>query len=162
MVAATFLIGRLRARVWGDGSQQASTDARKAQWASGVPKIFSHPLGHGFGRAGEVLGFANQAGAQSIDSYYLNLLLDTGPLGFVSYLAIFIGAMCLAAKIVVTAPPSRELRLLMPLGVTLGAFIVVKGVLSQEANHPLVYMMLGAIVALVHRAKNEARLASTF
>jgi hypothetical protein len=161
LVASTFLIGRLRARVWGDGSQAASTNARKTQWAMGVPKIVSHPWGHGYGTAGKVLGWTNQGGHGSIDSYWLNLLLDTGLLGFVAYLAIFLGSAWVGARAVITTPGSRENRLIMPIAVSCVAFVIVKGVLSQDANHPLMFMMLGALVALIHKSKEADRSGAT-
>lgn len=157
LVASTFLIGKLRARVWGDGSQAASTEARKGQWAHAIPKIASNPIGHGYGTASDVLGWTNLAGSPTIDSYYLNLMLDTGLLGFIAYLALFLGSSTIASLTVIRHPGSRETRLLMPLAVIMPAFIVVKGVLSQDANHPLLFMMLGAIVALVHRIRVRER-----
>ncbi len=157
LVASTFLIGRLRARVWGDGSQAASTEARKGQWASAIPKIISHPIGHGYGEAGRTLGWTNAAGISTIDSYFLNLLLDTGFIGFLAYLAIFGSAGVTGALTVIKSPGTRENRLLMPLVVIMPAFVIVKGVLSQDANHPLIFIMLGAITALVHRTRQQAR-----
>jgi hypothetical protein len=72
-------------------------------------------------------------------------------------LAFFLGSAWLAAREAVRAPGDRELRLLMPLSVTLVGFIVVKGVLSQDANHPLVYFYAGAIAALIHRSRARER-----
>ena len=157
LVSATFLIGRVRGKVWGNGSQAASNDARKAQWRMGIPKVIHDPIGHGYGQAGNALGYYNAGGIGTIDSYYLSLLLDTGILGFGLYLGMFLGSAWVAATTVIKTPGTREMRLLMPLSVSLVAFIVVKGVLSQDANHPLVFMMMGAIAAMVHRAKNQAR-----
>jgi O-antigen ligase len=157
LVAATLLIGRLRAKVWGDGSQAASTEGRKEQVRAAIPKFFHNPIGHGYGTAGHVLGITNAAGVQTIDSYYLNLLLDTGLLGLIAYLTFFLGSAWLATRQVVRAPGDRELRLLMPLAVTLVAYIIVKAVLSQDANHPVVFFMAGAIAALIHRSRQRER-----
>jgi len=60
---------------------------------------------------------------------------------------------------VVQSPGSRELRILMPLSVSLVAFVIVKGVLTQDANHPLVFFIAGAIAALIHRSRLEAAAA---
>jgi hypothetical protein len=158
MVASTLLVGALRRKVWGDGSQDASNAGRKAEWVLGLSKFAHNPIGHGYGTAGGVLGFMNQAtGVQTIDSYWLNLLLDTGIVGFVAYMALFLGTAWQGAKAVVRSPLEREQRLLIPLSVTLVAFIVVKGVLSQDNNHPMAFMMLGAIVALIHRSRVQER-----
>jgi len=152
-VAATFFVGRLRAQVWGDGSQAASDQSRMEQWTMGIPKILSHPLGHGTGRAADTLGFANGAGVVTIDSYYLSVLLELGILGFVVYYALFLRAAWTAAKVTIFTHQEREVQLLLPISVALVNFVVVKAVLSQEANHPLMFIMLGAVVALTFRAK---------
>jgi hypothetical protein len=157
LFASTLLIGRLRAKVWGDGSQDASNAARKAQWQMAFPKVAHNPVGHGYGTAGGVLGFTNPDGMVTIDSYYINLLLDTGILGFAIYLAFFLGTAWIAAREVVRSPGDRELRLLMPLAVTLVGFVVIKAVLSQDANHPLMFFLTGAVVALIHRSRERMR-----
>lgn len=45
--------------------------------------------------------------------------------------------------------------LLIPLTIALANFVVIKTILSQLDNHPLVFAMLGASVALIHRARQE-------
>jgi hypothetical protein len=159
MVASTFLVGKIRRKVWGDGSQAASNETRKEQWIVGMPKVFKHPFGHGYGMAGSTLGMSNGAGVGSIDSYYLNLLLDTGFLGFLFFMAIFWSGGVNGFRNILTGPNTRETRLLIPLVVSLAAFIVVKAVLSQDANHPLVFMILGAVVALIYRAEHVKKQA---
>jgi O-antigen ligase len=154
-VAATFFVGRLRARVWGTGAQQASTDSRIDQWNMAIPKIIKNPIGYGWARGARTLGFTNGDGVLTIDSYYLNILLEVGILGFILYYGMFGRAIWTGAKTVVQSPQSREIDLLIPLSVSLAGFIVVKSVFSQEANHPLVFMMLAAVVALAYRAKIE-------
>jgi hypothetical protein len=160
MVASTFIFGRLRAKVWGNGAQAASTEGRKAQWHAAIPKIEHNPIGHGYATAGHVLGIVGGNGVQTVDSYYINLLLDTGILGFAAYLAFFLSSSWFAAQQVVRAPGARELRLLMPLSVTMVAFVIIKAVLSQDANHPLAFFAAGAIAALVHRSRQQELAAS--
>jgi O-antigen ligase len=157
ILASTFLVHRIRAKVWGNGSQAASDQSRKDQWHLAMPKIMHNPIGHGYGTAGYVLGYRNEDGVPTIDSYYMNLLLDTGFFGFAVYLAFFLGSSWLAAREVVRAPGDRELRLLMPLAVTMVGYVVVKGVLSQDANHPLLFFYAGAIAALIHRSRQRHR-----
>ncbi|MGJ3628319.1 hypothetical protein AB5I41_17615 [Sphingomonas sp. MMS24-JH45] len=48
--------------------------------------------------------------------------------------------------------------LLAPYVVALCNFLVIKSVPElQEANHPLAFMMLGAVAALVHRSRAARR-----
>jgi hypothetical protein len=152
-VAATFFIGRLRAQVWGDGSQKASTESRIDQWIMGIPKIIKNPLGYGLGRGADELGFANAAGVITIDSYFLSVLLELGVLGFFVYFGLMARGAWVGARTVISSRLDQELRLLVPLSVTIINFIIVKSVFSQDANHPLIFMMLGAIVAASYRAR---------
>ena len=46
----------------------------------------------------------------------------------------------------------EETELLIPLGIMLMVFLIIKGVLSQEDNHTLMFIALGATVALYHLA----------
>lgn len=151
-IASTFLVRRLRNEVWGDGSTQASTDSRIAQWVMGLPKVASNPLGHGIGQSGEVLGFRNPSGTPTIDSYYLSILLEIGVVGFIFYYGMFILSVVVAIKNVEFGKQDSEILLLIPFSVSIINFIVVKSVLSQDANHPIVFMMVGAIIALSYRA----------
>lgn len=155
-VAATFFIGRLRAQVWGDGSQQASTESRLDQWAMAIPKIIQNPLGYGVGQGAEVLGFTNGAGILTIDSYYLSILLEVGIIGFILYYGLILRGIWIAASTVVNTRADQEIRILLPIAVSLINFFIVKSVLSQDANHPLVFMMLGAVVALAYRSRHQA------
>lgn len=153
---STFVVGRLRARVWGSGAQQASTDARKIQWEMAMPKIAENPFGYGIGTASNVLGFTNPAGVGSIDSFYLTLLLDFGILGFALYFGLIIRTIWIGGKVVLDFPSHPESRMIIPFVVSLIAYIVVKSVLSQETNGAYIYMMLAACLAIVSTVRSDA------
>jgi hypothetical protein len=158
MVAATFAVGKLRTKVWGGGAQAASTASREVQWQMAIPKIISHPFGYGIARSGHALGFAGPNGVVTIDSYYLSIFLDIGIPGFILFYFIFLRAAWTGGKNLIAEPgEDRETMLLVPLSVCLVSFVVIKSVFSQDGNHPLVFMMLGAILALVHRARIASR-----
>jgi hypothetical protein len=152
--ASIAFIGRLRGIFWGDGSQKYSDHDRIVQIQMGIPKILSHPWGYGVGRGGQTLGFA-PAGAKSltIDNYYLDVTLQYGVDGFIVYYGMFLVAMYYCAKVVLTLKTmTREIEMLLPISISLGTFFIIKSAFSEENNHPLVFMMLGMVVALVHRA----------
>lgn len=157
-IASTFLVGRLRVEFWGGGAQQASTEGRIIQWATGLPMVLQKPLGHGLGQAAMVLGFA-PSGMLTIDSYWLSVLLEMGPIGFLVFYGLILRAAFRAARTAVDYGQEGELGLLIPLAITLLNFFIVKGVLSQETNHPFIFMIMGAVMALAHRAQSSARLA---
>jgi hypothetical protein len=154
-LAATLFVGRLRNEIWGDGSQNASNESRRIQWDMAIPKILKNPIGHGTGKGGDTLGFANAAGVGTIDSYYITIFLELGVLGFIVYYGIMLRGAWVAANVAIRSPLERELRLLIPFSVALVNYVIVKSVLSQDANHPLVFMMLGAVVALTYRARQQ-------
>lgn len=155
-IAATFFVGRLRASVWGSGAEQASTDSRKIQWATGMPKVWHAPWGHGQGRSAEVLGYYAMDGTLTIDSYFLGLLLDYGFLGFTLYLAFFLrSAWTGGSSAFRSRSKDTELLIAMPLAVSILNFIVIKAVFSQEDNHPIAYMMAAGCLALAYRSRLE-------
>lgn len=151
-VAATFFIGRLRAKVWGNGAQTSSDQSRVEQWNIGIPKILKHPWGHGLGQSGNVLGYVGPDGIQTIDSYFLSILLEYGIIGFILYYGMFARGAWVGARTIVRGNLDDELALLLPLSICLIDFIVIKAVFSQDDNHPLAFMILAAVVALARRA----------
>lgn len=154
-VASTMFVPRISSMVWGSGAQQASTDARKEQYNTGIPLVLRQPWGYGLDQAAERLGFTNPAGILTIDTYVLAIALDTGVIGLIAYFGMFIVAIY-AGGMATQLARDQETLLLMPLVVALANFLVIKTILSQADNHPLVFVMLGATVALVYRVKRDA------
>jgi hypothetical protein len=157
-VASTFFVGRIRARVWGTGSAQFSTQSRSEQYHLGIPKILSHPWGYGIGQAGDTLGFVDTGGFGTIDTYYLAIGLEYGVIGFLVYYGMILFALYAAGKTALSPHPLKgESGLLIPISVMLLDFIVIKSVFSQQDNHPLVFMALGMLAALLWRIRNSTQ-----
>src|SRR5436190_11026161 len=119
----------------------------------GIPKIISNPIGHGAGSSGNVLGYAKDEFV-TVDNYWLTVALDYGVLGLILYVALFVLAIIAATQCLLRDPRSmdtREKLLLIPLICSMAVYLVVKGVLSQEDNHALVFTMLGLLVGIVYR-----------
>jgi hypothetical protein len=149
--AAVAFVGRLRQMFWGDGSQHYSDQARIEQIQLGIPKIVSHPWGYGVGQGGETLGFA-PFGMLSIDNYYLDVALEYGMQGFFVYYGLFIVAMHYCLKLIFSLRSlAREVEMLLPISISLATYFIIKSSFSEESNHPLAFMMLGMVVALVSR-----------
>ncbi len=151
-LVATLVVGRLRAMVWGDGSESASNDARQRMYEAGFDIVMRNPIGHGIGRGADTLGYTNPGGTLTIDTYYILILLEFGVLGFIVYYGMFIVAAIRAA---VASLSTRD-----PEGVWLGAaaiaivnFVIIKAVFSNTENHPIAFMLLGLIVALLYRER---------
>jgi hypothetical protein len=157
-IASTFFFHRIRAVVWGNGPQAASNEARQVQIQTGIPKILSHPWGHGIGMGGDTLNYIDLNGLLTIDSYYLSIALEYGVLGFAVYYGLFAYAAYISSRYTIShGNRSREYGFLGAIAIALVNFIVIKSVFSQEANHPLVFMILGMAVALLWRIQREAQ-----
>lgn len=156
VIASTFFVGRIRMKVWGNGTQAASTQGRIDQYNEGIPKVLAQPWGHGIGMATDALGVTNQAGIATIDTYYLLVALDYGVLGFIAYYGMVLCGIYSSGKYAfLTVGRHRDYSVLIPIAISLTTFFVIKSVFSQEGNHPLVFMMLGAIAALIYRVRKE-------
>ena len=151
---AVLFIGRIRVRVLGSGQHSYSNDARIDQMNAAFERIWGSPLfGFGAGEGGGKLGFTNPGGELTIDSYYIATLMDYGFVGFFVYYGMIVYAISVCAKISMTAATSDIRRLSAAIGIFLAEFFVIKSVLAQEANHPIAFVMLGAVAAVASSGK---------
>ena len=151
-VAASFVVGRIRNKVWGGGQYNASNEARIDQVSTAIPKILTHPFGYGVGTGGNALGYTDLAGRGTIDSYYLLLLMDVGIVGAVAYLVALAATVFYATKFVVSnRSADPETYFLIPILVSLVNFAVIKIVFANAENHPIAFMCMGVAAALILR-----------
>lgn len=155
-IAGSFVSPRLHVFLFGGADHKDSTQARIDQWSMGIPKIMRHPWGYGVARGAETLNYRNPSGMLTIDTYYLMVILEYGVLGFIAYYGMLLAGIWYSGRNAYLAPNTkREYALLVPLTVAQISFFIGKSVFSSEGNHPLIFMMLGMMVALVHRARTE-------
>jgi O-antigen ligase len=139
---------RAHTMILGGGQHQSSSDARAEQWRMGVPKLISHPLGFGVGRGNEALGFLNLAGKGTVDTYYLTVMLDSGVIALPLFLLTFLIPAWLGFKYYRDSK-TPEQELLAPLSIAIINFVIVKSVLTSEANIPLAFAFVGCTIGLV-------------
>lgn len=151
----TLVWQRLGRMVWGGGAQQASNDARQAQYEMGFAKLMSWPFGKGIGNGGYTLGYHNAAGTRTIDSYYLVTALEFGVIGFFVYYGLVLTGAWHALKSGLKSN-GGETELLLPAAVMLTVFVIVKGVLAQDDSHSVMFMVLGMVAALAWRVEAAA------
>ena len=157
VLALTLFVARIHRAVWGGGETADSSSARIIQYQMGFPLVLKRPWGYGAGRAAETLGFREPGGLLTIDTYYLSIILEYGVIGFIVYYAMFGVAIFFASKYGLDPRlKRREYALLVPGSISLVAFLFIKSVFSQQDNHPLAFMILGMVAALVYRIKNGA------
>jgi hypothetical protein len=155
-VAAVLFVHRIHLIVFGGGAQEASNEARSNQYRMALPALLRNPIGHGSGESGSAMGYS--AGQfVAIDSYYLSLALDYGFIGLILFVAMFTMVIGAAVTTVLRNVQSsdREAGLLLPLATCLSAFLVIRGVFQQPDILPMIYMMVGMVIALVARARAE-------
>jgi hypothetical protein len=147
---------RLKLMVFGDGAQASSTEARQGQLDMAMAQLLKAPWGHGTGQSGEAMGYSKTAFV-TIDNYFITIALDYGILGIIFWYGIFIIAMVEATRYSVSSKYAGriEARLLAPLAVTLAAFLVIKWVHGQSDNHPILFMMLGMVSALIYKLRHD-------
>ena len=163
-IGLTFLIGALLAShrfqvlIFGnDGSHAASTDSRIGQYTRGLQKFLEWPFGYGIGMGAAIINPGVPRARVSIDTYYLSVLLEYGVAGFIVYYGMFLIAIWEGARRILSkhaADPDRAF--LWPISVSLVVFLVIKSVFSQQDNHPVVFMMLGALMALASTRKRPS------
>jgi O-antigen ligase/polysaccharide polymerase Wzy-like membrane protein len=153
-IVLSFVSGRVKNKVWGTGQYEDSNRGRMEQLQMGIPKVLKHPFGHGPATAGETLGYTNPAGTLTIDNWLLAIALDYGILGLFSFCAMFgVSAYTASRHSFTTSEKGPEIELLIPLAICMVSFLVIKTVFAQDDNHALVFMMMGVLAALSHRAR---------
>jgi hypothetical protein len=76
-------------------------------------------------------------------------------LGFLLYYGALLLAAIYSMKVSHFEPlPERELTMLIPVGISLAVFIVIKSVFSQTENHFIPFILMGMACALIYRIRN--------
>lgn len=153
-VISTFTVPAVKVRVWGGGASQFSTDARKIQMEMGLPKIAARPWGHGLGSGAGVLGYVDPSGLASIDNYYLSLGLEVGVLGLILFVLFFVFTLKRVAE-EVNHIFDEETELIGPIAISIVNFLIIKSVLSQQENHPVMFLIVGMGLVLAERIRQH-------
>src|SRR5207253_1626335 len=103
----------------------------------------------------EAVGYTTPGGVITIDSYFLSLTMELGALGLIAFLTL-LGYTAVKAFLAGTRlkDEDSELSLLLPLAVSICAFLAIKLVFAQEDNHPIAFLLAAMSVGLVYRNSN--------
>lgn len=153
-IGALLASHRLYVLFLGGAQHQSSNDARESMYRDGVPLILKNPWGFGADNGAGALNYRLPSGQLTIDSYYLSIGLDYGVIGFLSFYGMLLGAMYLMVRVYLTSR-NDEAQLAAPVAIALGAFFVIKSVLSQSQNNYLVYALVGVALALNYKFCNS-------
>lgn len=146
---------RMRVMILGGGQHQSSDFARDVQWANGFDILLRNPLGHGTMQSAEVLGYTNPSGEVTIDTYFLSVMLDYGVIALPIFVAMFSIPVWLAWTVSRKKWQDEEIEWMIPIGISLLNFVIIKSVLSSESNMPVAFVLLGFAVALAGRMRAE-------
>jgi O-antigen ligase len=114
----------------------------------GLEKFFHWPFGYGIGQAAVTISGAGDF--VTIDSYFLSILVEYGILGFILYYGLFAIAIYEGSRrYLADTTDNEDQSFLLPITASFIAFMVAKFVFSQQDNHPVVFMMLGALIGLI-------------
>jgi hypothetical protein len=153
-LAAAMFIGKLRHLLLGGGAQQSSTDSRVVQYNLGFLRVMHNPIGYGPGQSGAILDYHGPGGFQTIDTYYLVILLEYGVVGFIVYYSLIGFAIANAGRAALfVGSKDRDAPFLLPVALSLLNFFIIKSVFAEVDNHPLIFAMMGMVVAVCARLK---------
>jgi hypothetical protein len=139
--------GRLNSLFFGTGMQILSTEARWAQLDLMPHALIKRPLfGFGPGNGALALGYHSPGGRLTVDSYFITAFLDYGILGGIAYFGLIITGIIAAIRLGLKEDnPQRSFA--MSLGAALIIYLIVRLVLSQEDNQPILFLLLGLTFA---------------
>jgi O-antigen ligase len=134
--------------VLGGGEQAGSTQARYEQWAVGIPLIKSNPItGHGFTMGGYLIN-------NSIDSYLLSLILETGVPGLLFFSGLLVLPIWYGVRNYLS-DMSESGAVAGALACSFVAFFSNRLVLSQRENHMLIFSLLAIVVVMNYESTRK-------
>lgn len=138
-----------------NNSENMSTEARLFQYAMGIKAVSLRPyLGYGPGNAINYAYSTNiTTGENSIDSYYLNILVDSGYIGLFLYVCLVVIFLFLLFKRAFINNDKNALCNLMLLCAFL-SLLVTSSTLSSYELFPYASVLLGFLFR-VYRCENE-------
>jgi hypothetical protein len=140
------------------GSQHVgSNEVRDQQWAGAWRAVGRNPIGVGMGTPLPEVGKVSANGIAVVDSYYINLLVGVGPLGFIGFMGCLARAAWLGMMTFLRAKDELE-EWGGGLSLAVLNFIISSYVVSYADNNYLVFTLVVAIFAL-HRHQ-KMRLAA--
>ncbi len=148
---------RLQMYTIGGSQHTGSNEVRDQQWAGAWRAIGRNPIGVGMGVPLPDVGKVSARGIAVVDSYYINLLVGVGPLGFIGFMGCLARLAWLGVMTFMRAKDEVE-ELAGALSLSVLNFIVSAYVISYSDNNYLVFTIGVGILAL-HRHQQK-RLAS--
>ena len=113
--------------------------------------------GMAYPQGASALNFRSPSGVLTIDTYILSNTLETGLVGGIAFIVLFVIGSIKSAKVYTYSNDDDKFeKMAAALASTLIAFLVVKMVLSQHYNHTLLFLILGIVTHFrINRKKSN-------
>jgi hypothetical protein len=144
-----------RAQMYTIGGDQhaASNLTRDRQWNNTWDQLVRNPIGVGLGNSPTFVGTSGR-GQQIVDSLYINMLVDVGPIGFMCFFGFYIRLAWLG---LITYIRARDELDEMAGPITLGLIgLVVSAYVISFSDNNYIGMMFGVAIYLLHRRQQQA------
>jgi len=144
-----------RAQMYTIGGDQhaASNLTRDRQWDNAWAQVFKNPIGVGLGNSPSFVGTSGR-GQQVVDSLFINMLVDVGPIGFLCFFGFYIRLTWLGLVTFIRARDELD-ELAGPMTLGLLGLVISAYVISFSDNNYL-GMMFGVAIFLLHRRQQQA------
>lgn len=157
VAAAVMSVGSLRQKVIGGSDTVYSDQTRRNQKKYARNVILRSPvIGHGPRQGALAMPSNNFGGRDSLDNYFIWIALDYGMMGFAAFYGMILLAIHRSFMLAIKGI-ARDNNIALMILTTLTSFLVIKGVLSEDDNHALIYLLLGMLVALLWRQKQREK-----
>jgi len=150
LLVAMFTVPAVHVRTIGGGSTGFSDRARQNQYHLFWPDFFKNPFGYGSGQSGGILGYRLPGGQYTVDSYFITTGIDYGLVGLVCFFGMFLYTFYLMATTYLESD-SKEAEMALPIACAIAVLFMIRLVLSQLDNMPIIFVVFGMAIALYAR-----------
>jgi O-antigen ligase len=149
---------RVQIMVFGGGEHASSNESRATQWDNAFNAFPQSPVfGFGYSQATRVAGVPGRLGESTVlDSWYINVLMDSGVLGAALYLSAFVAATYRAFQLSVLMK-GRDAALMMALASMMIAKMTINSVLSLTHNQVLLFFAYGIVIGASLRYQDQLK-----
>lgn len=150
-------VRRFQLLIIGGPEHAGSNATRGEQWAAGIDALLRSPIfGHGYSTASGLAGTLMSSGEMSLDSWYINVFVDSGLAGAFLYTAAFVAATYRAFQLSVLMK-GRDAALMMALASMMIAKMTINSVLSLTHNQVLLFFAYGIVIGASLRYQDQLK-----
>lgn len=149
---------RAQIMIFGGPEHAGSNESRGTQWENAFSAFPQSPVfGFGYSQATRVAGVPGRMGESTVlDSWYINILMDSGAIGAALYVSAFVAATYRAFQLSVLMK-GRDAALMMALASMMIAKMTINSVLSLTHNQVLLFFAYGIVIGASLRYQDQLK-----